>query len=212
MAESTKFTVLDAVTASVAIDKTLGYDKAKNKTVMLEVLSGSAMVEAVAQVTPDEVIEVIDWGREQKGNDFFYSLRDILSKEEITSNQFGFIACLPFLKRQAEGREAQKQELAKTTANSEWIGKVGKRSEFFVKLTSKRFLNNYDSWIYSTVTKEGNLGVFFSQKDFEIVEGDCFVMKATPKRHQISNFHGGKETMFNRVVLKEVVGQKENTI
>jgi hypothetical protein len=59
------------------------------------------------------------------------------------------------------------------------------------------------------VTKEGNLGVFFSQNNFELKVNDCFVMKATPKRHQVSNFHGGKETMFNRVVVKEVVGSKE---
>jgi len=58
-------------------------------------------------------------------------------------------------------------------------------------------------------TRDGDLGVFFSQNKFEIDEGDCFVMKATPKRHQVSNYHGGKETMFNRVVIKDVVGKKE---
>jgi hypothetical protein len=34
-------------------------------------------------------------------------------------------------------------------------------------------------------------------------------MKATPKRHIVSEGHGGKETQFNRVVITEVIGQKE---
>jgi hypothetical protein len=34
-------------------------------------------------------------------------------------------------------------------------------------------------------------------------------MKATPKRHIVSEWHGGKETQFNRVVIKEIIGQKE---
>jgi hypothetical protein len=38
------------------------------------------------------------------------------------------------------------------------------------------------------------------------------VMKATPKRHCISNYHGGKETQFNRVVVKEIIGQNKDNI
>jgi len=211
MSESTKFALMDAVVTAVAVDKIHGYDKAKNKLIMAEVLSGQTVADT-SMVEAEEVVSLIDWGRERKGNDFFKSLREILSLNEVTANQFGFIACLPFLKRQEENREAQKEELAKSTATSEWIGSEGKRGEFFVKLTGKRYLNNYGSYLYQTITKEGNLGVFFSQKEFELAEGDCFVMKATPKRHQISNFHGGKETMFNRVVLKEVIGKKEQTL
>jgi hypothetical protein len=59
------------------------------------------------------------------------------------------------------------------------------------------------------VTEEGNIGSFFSQKKFDISVDDCFVMKATPKRHIVSEWHGGKETQFNRVVITEVIGQKE---
>jgi hypothetical protein len=209
MSNSVKFSILDAVTCSVAVDKVNGYDKSKNRYLMAELLSGQTSGNPFENVEPEEVISLLDWGREQQGSDFFRSLRDILSKSEITASQFGFIACLPYLKRQAEGREAKKEELAKTTVNSEWIGKEGKRGEFFVKLTDKRYLDNYGSHIYNVVTKEGNLGVFFSQNNFELKVNDCFVMKATPKRHQVSNFHGGKETMFNRVVVKEVVGSKE---
>lgn len=209
MSNSTKYSTLDAVIASINIDKKFGYDKAKNKVVMAELLSGETGGDITEGVTPEEAIELLDWGREQKGSDFFRSLRDILSKTELQASQFGFIACLPYLKRMAEGREEQRKELESQTANSEWIGKERKRGEFFVKLTGKRYLNNYGSYLYNVVTREGNLGVFFNQNDLEVAEGDCFIMKATPKRHQVSKYHGGKETMFNRVVLKEVVGRKE---
>ena len=209
MSNSTKYSILDVVTTSICVDKKNGYDKALNKLAMVDLLSGATAGDFTEGVEPEEVIELLDWGREQKGSDFFRSLREILSMSEITASQFGFIACLPMLKRQSENRDEQAKELAKQTQNSEWLGTEGKRADFFVKLTSKKYLDNYGSYIYSVVTRDENLGVFFSQKDFELSEGDCFVMKATPKRHQISRYHGGKETMFNRVVIKEVIGRKE---
>jgi hypothetical protein len=209
MSNSTKFSLLDVVTASICVDKKIGYNKATNKIIMADLLSGATTGNFAENVEPEEVIELLDWGREQKGSDFFRSLRDVLSMSEITASQFGFIACLPNLKRMADGRDEQRKELEKDTASSEWIGTERKRGEFFVKLTDKRYLNNYGSYLYNVVTREGNLGVFFNQNDLEVAEGDCFVMKATPKRHQVSRYHGGKETMFNRVVVKEVVGRKE---
>ena len=36
--------------------------------------------------------------------------------------------------------------------------------------------------------------------------GDCFLMKATPSRHQINKYDGGKETYFNRVIIEENKG------
>lgn len=207
MSNSVKYPLYQVVEMAVLVDKVHGYDKTKNRYTMAEMLTGNTVVNET--VEPEDVVSLIDWGKEQRGSDFFVSLRDILSKEELQASQFGFVACLPFLKRQQEKKEAQKEELAKTTANSNWIGTERKRGEFFVKLTNKRYLDNYGSYIYSVVTRDGDLGVFFSQNKFEIDEGDCFVMKATPKRHQVSNYHGGKETMFNRVVIKDVVGKKE---
>jgi len=207
MSNSVKYPLYQVVEMAVLVDKVHGYDKTKNRYTMAEMLTGNTVVNETVEA--EDVVSLIDWGKEQRGSDFFVSLRDILSKEELQASQFGFVACLPFLKRQQEQKEAQKEELAKTTANSNWIGTERKRGEFFVKLTNKRYLDNYGSYIYSVVTRDGDLGVFFSQNKFEIDEGDCFVMKATPKRHQVSNYHGGKETMFNRVVIKEVVGKKE---
>lgn len=207
MSNSTKYPLFQAIETAILVDKANGYDKTKNRYTMVEMLTGQTVVNET--VEPEDVVSLIDWGKEQKGSDFFRSLRDILSKEELQSSQFGFIACLPYLKRMAEEREEQKEELAKVTANSDWIGTERKRGEFFVKLTKKDYLNNYGSYIYSVVTREGNLGVFFNQENFNVAPGDCFIMKATPKRHQVSNYHGGKETMFNRVVIKEVIGRKE---
>lgn len=207
MSESTKYPLFDVVSASIVVDKMNGYDKAKNRFVMKEILAGDTVCGETAD--PEEIVGLIDWGMEQKGSDFFRSLRDVLTKSELQASQFGFIACLPMLKRMQDGREENKKKLEATTANSSWIGKEGKRGEFFVKLTDKRYLNNYESYLYNVVTRDGDLGVFFSKTDFELTLGTCFVMKATPKRHQVSNYHGGKETMFNRVVVKEVVGVKE---
>ena len=76
------------------------------------------------------------------------------------------------------------------------------------------YIENYG--LHKVVDKTGNRGIFFSykMKDHKvgaphlsvINAGDCFLMKATPSRHQINKYDGGKETYFNRVIIEENKG------
>ena len=61
--------------------------------------------------------------------------------------------------------------------------------------------------------QKGNLGVIFGNEleDADgrvVVDGDCFLARMTPKRHSISEYHRGKETIFNRVKILQNVGTK----
>jgi hypothetical protein len=154
-----------------------------------------------------EAVELIEWAKENLKGDFGRSTIEIINKGAITLPQVAFLATLPNQKKIVDEREAAKAEQSKETASSEWFGTVRKRGEFFVKLVKKKYVPNYDSYIYNITTREGNLGSFFSKNEFELSEGDCFIMKATPKNHVVSTWHGGKETQFNRVVIKEVIGK-----
>jgi len=161
--------------------------------------------------TTQKAIEVISWALEDynlKG-DFGYTIKEMLNKGAVTLAQVAFIVTLPNQKKLSEDRELIKKELEKGTATSEWFGSLRKRDKFFVKLTDKKFVDRYGSYIYNIVTREGNIGSFFSQNNYEVSVGDCFLMKATPKRHVVSSWHGGKETQFNRVVIEEIMGKKE---
>ena len=120
-------------------------------------------------------------------------------KEKIWNYQLGFLASLV--------NNVIKEEKAPPKENLShlgWIGTEKKRGSFFVKLTE--YIENYD--LHKVVDKTGNRGIFFSFTGHEhkIEKGDCFLMKATPSRHQINKYDGGKETYFNRVIIEENKG------
>ena len=125
----------------------------------------------------------------------------------ITKSDFGFVACV-YSTMEREGlREAKKAEAKEAASTSDFIGKLKKRAEFFVKLVGKNYSNNVGCYIYKIKDRKGNLGVFFSS-DSDLAEvDDCFLAKMTPKHHGVNNYHGGKETVFNRVVVVQNVGK-----
>ena len=127
----------------------------------------------------------------------------------ITKSDFGFVACVYNVMEQKAAYEKRKSEATKASSNSEFIGKIGSRGDFFVKLTQYRYIEDRGFYVFNICDRKGNLGVFFSDRAPEsmgIDVDDCFLARMTPKKHSISSYHGGMETMFNRVEIKENVG------
>ena len=106
----------------------------------------------------------------------------------------------------AAGREKNKEAAKEAASTSEYIGKLKSRAEFFVKLVGKKYNDNIGCYIYNVKDQKGNLGVFFSSDADLAKVDDCFLAKMTPKRHSVNNYHGGKETVFNRVKVVQNVG------
>lgn len=125
----------------------------------------------------------------------------------ITKSDFGFVACVwATMEREVNWKKKQ-DDLKAASANSDYIGKLKKRAEFFVKLIGKKYSDNVGCYIYNVKDRKGNLGVFFSS-DSDLAEvNDCFLAKMTPKRHSVNDYHGGKETVFNRVKVVDNVGR-----
>ena len=146
------------------------------------------------------------------GSEFFRNCRDVVANHHITppsswklkpkiwNYQLGFLAALV--------KDIIKEEKALPKENLShlgWIGTEQHRGNFFVKLTE--YIEAYG--IHKVVDKTGNRGIFFSFSGTDkIAKGDCFLMKATPSRHQINKYDGGKETYFNRVIIEENKGNK----
>ena len=144
------------------------------------------------------------------GSEFFRNCRDVVAnyvitppsswklKPKIWNYQLGFLAALV--------KDVIREEKAPPKENLShlgWIGTEKKRGNFFVKLTE--YIEAYG--IHKVVDKTGNRGIFFSFSGTDkIAKGDCFLMKATPSRHQINKYDGGKETYFNRVIIEENKG------
>jgi hypothetical protein len=221
MNEVQKFGILDVVTASIVCVEQYGFIAKKDADVNTPA-TASRVQKFLLRYSTDEIsemlqhrfedaAELVEWAKEtgRLRGDFGHTIRQMLEKGAITLAQVAFLVTLPNQRNIAEKRSVEAEVQSEESAGSEWFGVVRKRSDFFVKLTEKKFVNRFNSYIYKVVTEEGNIGSFFSQKKFDISVDDCFVMKATPKRHIVSEWHGGKETQFNRVVITEVIGQKE---
>ncbi len=106
-------------------------------------------------------------------------------------------------------RDRSRVKRVADAAGSDYIGEIGERAEFFVKLVEHIYSNKADYNIYRLQDRSGNLGLFFSNlspEELKVEVGDCMMIKMTPKRQDISNFHGGKETVFNRIKIVKNVG------
>ena len=162
-------------------------------------------------------------------SEFFRNCREVVAKsivgddghgwvlkEKIWNYQLGFLASLvkDVIK---EDNAPPKEDLS----HLGWIGREMQRGNFFVKLTD--MVDKPDYTIHKVIDKTGNRGIFFNYKmknhkggehaDDDTVnytdgidECDCFLMTATPSRHQINKYDGGKETYFNRVTVLENKG------
>ena len=173
--------------------------------------------EAPGAIKNDRINEILkkiekELNSNNSDSEFFRNCRDVVANHHITppsswtlkpkiwNYQLGFLASLV--------NNVIKEEKAPPKENLShlgWIGTEKKRGNFFVKLTE--YIEAYG--IHKVVDKTGNRGIFFSFSGTDkIAKGDCFLMKATPSRHQINNYDGGKETYFNRVIIEENKGNK----
>ena len=127
-------------------------------------------------------------------------------KEKIWNYQLGFLAALvkDIIK---EEKAPPKEDLS----HLGYIGQEGKRGKLFVKLADK--IQKPDYTLYKVVDSKGNKGYFYNYKtDCDEVNplevSDCFLMNATPARHEMSRYEGCKTTYFNRIVVLENKGNK----
>lgn len=150
------------------------------------------------------------------GDDFMNQVKEILLTGSVTEKRVSIVVYLPYMFEKKENRINELSKIAEKYSNSNYIGEIGTREEFFVKLIS---IYNFEKdgeklVLYKVVDKQGNYGFFFS-KDGSLKDQDgkpiidlydCFVMKATPKKHEIGK-SGIKETQFSRVRIIQNVGK-----
>jgi len=178
--------------------------------------------EVAVQVKPEDTTRAIDavvWlAKLSPLNEFYQSLKNLTSggymskgsPGEITKSDFGFVACVfETMAREESKKKARQVAEEKGLLSKEYIGEIKKRGDFFVKLLRVNYNNNLGCHIYNVKDRKGNLGLFFSSDspaDLGLALEDCFLARMTPKRHSVSNYHGGKETVFNRIKVLENVG------
>lgn len=155
------------------------------------------------------------------GDDFLTKVKEILSIGSVSERMVGFVVALPHMYTQRKERVGNLSRIADKYAQSNFIGEVGNREEFFVKLIDTTDIQKKDDsgavqnlTIYRVTDQLGNYGYFFSKLgSLANLDGtpiikhfDCFLMKATPKKHGVGN-SGIKETQFSRVRIIQNIGK-----
>jgi hypothetical protein len=174
---------------------------------------------AILNVRINEILKKIEKELNSNNSDseFFRNCRDVTSKktvagwrlkEKIWNYQLGFLASLVnnVIK---EEKSPPKEELG----HLGHIGTQGKRGKLFVKLADR--IEKPDYTIFKVVDPKGNKGYFYNYKTKEggipsLAVNDCFLMDATPARHEMSRYDSCKITYFNRIVVLENKGNNES--
>ena len=181
--------------------------------------------EAPGAIKNDRINEILkkienELNLNNSDSEFFRNCRDVVSKlnvtrdgsrkrwtlkEKIWNYQLGFLASLVNNVIKEEKAPPKKQ-----LGHLGYIGTQGKRGKLFVKLADR--IEKPDYTIFKVVDPKGNKGYFYNYKT-KNVEGttplevnDCFLMDATPARHEMSRYDSCKVTYFNRIVVLENKG------
>ena len=181
--------------------------------------------EAPGAIKNDRINEILkkiekELNSNNSDSEFFRNCRDVVANHHITppsswklkpkiwNYQLGFLASLV--------NNVIKEEKAppkKEMGHLGYIGTQGKRGKLFVKLIDKIQKPDDDYTIFKVVDPQGNKGYFYNYKtDCDEVNplevSDCFLMNATPARHEMNRYEGCKTTYFNRIVVLENKGNK----
>ena len=183
--------------------------------------------EAPGAIKNDRINEVMkkiekELNSNNSDSEFFRNCRDVVANRHITpppswklkpkiwNYQLGFLAALVnnIIK---EEKSPPKKELG----HLGYIGTQGKRGKLFVKLVDRIEKPDDDYIIFKVVDPKGNRGYFYNYKTKEggipsLAVNDCFLMDATPARHEMSRYDSCKVTYFNRIVVLENKGSNKS--
>ena len=161
----------------------------------------------------EEVYRVLDFIVSKHRNEFLSDARNALSNyshdlgryiplDTISAGKISFVAPVVSNFLRVDKNKLDEESLK----NLDYIGKLGTKDEFFVKLV--RVIEKGDYKIHRIVDRNGNRGFFYKFKGSEINVNECFLMKATVARHTVSTYDSGKDTYFNRVEIISNHGSK----
>lgn len=156
-----------------------------------------------------EVEELIDWLRNDfiPTNDFGRKIAGIATQDKIREKDIPFIVYASDTKRRAEEKEKSDKVIAEHSKQSEYIGTLKKRDDFFMKLVKIVYSKNYQCYIHLMVDRTSNIGIVW--KDDKMAEvSECILFRGTPVKHYYNDTGEYKTTKFNRVNLLKNYGSK----
>lgn len=137
---------------------------------------------------------------ERKLTDFETNVLNFVGSETVGKEQLGIAASLPNVYRnklEADTWTVREAGLART---SDYIGVVGKRSDFTAKIENLRYIARTASYLVSCSVDDKHILKFFSGVASGNI-GDILHITGFVKSQNISSYSNAKETMINRIKI-----------
>lgn len=140
-----------------------------------------------------------------KINEFEQKVLNVVNRGEINDFEFGITACLPKSYARSIKRDRVELEQRVLSDDSQHVGKLTNRIELDIEILRVNHIKRLDCYVVNAKDTNNNLIVFFTGKGNEFNNAEkSMKISARVKRHQVSNHHGGKETVLNYV--KKIAG------
>ena len=133
-----------------------------------------------------------------KINDFEQRVLNLVKADCVSASDFGIVASLPKSYFRSVERDTVEQQQRELSADSQYVGKIGSTVELAIDVLRVNYIQKLNCYVVNART--GNdLIVFFTSNANDFDGMRCGNIKGRVKRHQNSNYHGGKETVLNYV-------------
>ncbi len=124
----------------------------------------------------------------------------IVNSDTVNHKDLGRIASFPNVYERKISQEEWEDREADLAKDSTWVGVPMTKDEFDITIENIRYLSRTDSYLICA-QEQGNIIKFFTDgnKLDGRAEGDTCKIACWVKKQEVSKYHGGQETMVNRV-------------
>ena len=138
---------------------------------------------------------------ERELTNFEQQLLSVVNSDTITHKDLGRIASFPNVYERKISQDAWEERESELARNSEFVGHALARAEFDVVIENVRYLSRTESYLICASESGKNIIKFFvpERKVDNLTEGDTIKLTGYIKKQEVSKYHGGSETVINRV-------------
>lgn len=212
---ATTFLVNDVVSAACAVYRTNGYVKkshadgekiqANSSLIYSHFFSPETFTADIQEQDRSSAEEIVDYLRglsfktmERGLTDFESNVLKFVTAERVDKSSIGIAASLPQVYQHKLDQDKWEQRESELAGTSDFVGEYKKRGDFEVVVENVRYIGRTESYLYCTSVDGKNILKFFSPEKCAEV-GQTVALSGYVKLHSVSKYHGGKETMINRI-------------
>ena len=150
---------------------------------------------------------LVKTNKDGRVNDYNLQLSQLFDRGESDVNkELAMLVSLPNSRRIADTREAMDQFYA-SHRRMGYVGDLGQRLKIAGRVMDVKYLPKHEIYLATVLTTNSQIVKFFvNDKLASMARGLCgkdIVFTGTVKKHEVNQFTGCQETVFNRIKLED---------